>query len=81
MWDELGRRVLVLRFAKGLLQRYSQTDYSDKVASIDCEYKNGQPVVTNPADCSAYEDLKRGLNIAPDEEPPVPNEKDLRRKR
>jgi len=81
MWDELGRRVFVLRFAKGLLQEYSQTDYSDKVTSIVCQYRSGQPLATNSADCGTYEDMKRGLNIAADEEPPVPKEKDLRRKK
>ena len=81
MWDELGRRVFVFRFINGALKEYSLTDYySGKVKSRVCKYKDERLAGTSSTDCPAYEDVKRGLTVTPEEEPPISKEKDLRQK-
>src|SRR5215475_14243766 len=64
MWDELGRKVFVYKFVKGMVREESLTLYSDsgKSESEICKYEGEHLSAISPKDCSAYEDIKDGLN-------------------
>jgi hypothetical protein len=84
MWDELGRKIFVFRFTEGVLQEYSLMDYSGAGGSkpMVCKYAKKRLGADSPKDCSPYEDAKSGLlNVAPEDEPPVPADRDPRLRR
>jgi hypothetical protein len=81
MWDELGRKVFVFRFTEGVLREYSLTDYSDGSKPMVCKYAKQRLSADSSKDCSPYEDVKSGLlNVAPEDEPIVPEGRDPRLK-
>ncbi len=81
MWDELGRKVFVFRFTEGVLHEYSLTEYSGGSKPMVCKYLEQRLSADSSKDCSAYEDVKTGLlNVAPEDEPVVPESRDPRLK-
>lgn len=82
MWDEQGRKVFVMRFSDGTLNEYSYTDFARGPITTVCKYEKERLSASSPAECSNYKDVKGGLlNVAPEDEPPVPRERDARLKR
>lgn len=85
MWDELGRKVYVYYFQEGQLMNYSLFDYADSPAAPIiklCKYRGQSLDPESPKDCSSYESVKHGLlNVEPEDEPPVPRDRDPRAKR
>jgi hypothetical protein len=80
MWDERGRKVSVFQFIEGILKQYSITDHSPDAKAMVCKYEHERLSSGSPKECSAYEDVKNGLlNVAPEDEPLVPKERDARR--
>jgi hypothetical protein len=79
MWDELGRKVFLFRFKQGTLTEYWLADYSSNAKRETCKYHRGAVSPSSSKECPAYEDVKHGLlTVAPQDEPPVPRERDAR---
>jgi hypothetical protein len=80
MWDELGRRIVVLRFDDGELKSYEIADYSSGGDWQVCRYQEDKLVSDHPAGCPPFEDVRAGLpTVERTDEPLVPADRDPRR--
>jgi hypothetical protein len=80
MWDEAGRKMLVLTFVKGVLTQYQQLpDPRGAGAGLVCRYAGGV-VTAGGGDCPDYASSSTGLPVMPQsDEPAVPAGRDPRK--
>jgi hypothetical protein len=58
MWNEMGERVLVIRFQRGSLLTYEEHARPANGATLTCDFRRG---AIRAIDCPAYEDLRDGF--------------------
>jgi hypothetical protein len=80
MWDETGRKTLVLTFAKGALTQYQPLpDPKAGSAGMLCQYAGGNKTAGGD-DCPDYASSSAGLPVMPRaEEPTLPAGHDPRK--
>jgi hypothetical protein len=65
MWNEMGERVLVIRFQRGSPLTYEEHACPRNGATLTCDFRRG---AVHASDCPAYEDLQDGLRTIPAEQ-------------
>jgi hypothetical protein len=65
MWNEMGERVLVIRFRRGSPLIYEEHARQGNGTTLTCDFRRG---AVRASDCPAYEDLRDGLRTIPAEQ-------------
>jgi len=81
MWDEAGKKYMTFKFSNGVLDWYQIHQAADITEPVRCSYVLGKQSDRSRSDCSSYDSVKKGLlNVAPEDEPTVPQSRDPRSK-
>jgi hypothetical protein len=65
MWNEMGERLLVIRFQRGSPLTYEEHARPGNEATLTCDFR---PRAMRASDCPAYEELRNGLRSIPTEQ-------------
>jgi hypothetical protein len=65
MWNEMGERVLVIRFQSGSPVAYEEHGRPGRGATLTCDFRRS---AVRASDCPAHEDLRDGLRSIPAEQ-------------
>jgi hypothetical protein len=78
-WNELGMKYWVMKFSGGRLTDLWVAAESDTSQPHTCAYRGGVLSGDSPKECPEYDAVKNGVGTdPPNEEPPVPKERDPR---
>jgi hypothetical protein len=79
MWDENVRRVFLLRFTNGEMERFENYPLDANETLRTCKYADRKLTSDVSSDCPPYEAVKNGIRtFSPTSEPPVPAQRDPR---
>ena len=81
MWGEDGRRVFLLRFTNGEMERFESYPLDVNETLRTCKYGGGKLTSEASTDCPPYEAFKNGIRtFSSTSEPRVPAQRDPRLK-